>query len=484
MNKTLLYFIGLILISCTSHAQSKNSALNRLFDSLAKEGQFNGTVLIADQGEIIFEGAYGYADFEHKIQNTINTAFELASVSKQFTALAIMKLQSEGKLNYTDTITKYLPDLPYHSVTINDLIHHSSGISDFLGWTKEQMHLDKEVCNNQDIEKFLPSLAPKTIFEPGTFYTYSNTNYLLLANIISRISGLSFAEYLKKNIFIKAGMNNTSIPMGHYQNFKPGGYAKNYLWDPLTHKYQPFNEIAPLDYYKLFSGTSGHAGIQSTVSDLYKWVEAIHQHKLVPENTFKVAFEPYLNKNGLDTIGMGQMPYTFGWLLVPKKDSTPSFLWHNGGIGGYRSLITYYPTINRVIILLENTDQMMDQRSLMIPILDILDRAKDIQWPKFSLKPKASQVDSNYLKKLTGLYVMKDQPMIKMQITTKNGRLYAKYMDQLPFEVYYQADDTFFYTAVDARLQFSKANESYKEVTLLQNGLKIKMTKTDDAGRK
>ena len=482
MNKTFLCFVGLILVSFTSYAQLQKTELNRFFDSLVKSGQFNGAVLVADKGKVIFEQAYGLADFEHKIPNNINTAFEIASVSKQFTAMAIMQLHNEGKLNYTDTITKYLPDLPYHSVTINDLIHHSSGISDFLGWTKEQMHIQKDVCTNQDVERLLPSMAPATIFEPRTSYTYSNTNYLLLANIVSKISGLSFPAYLKKNIFSKADMNNTSVPMGNYRNFHPGGYAHNYMWDPVTDKYQPFNKIAPTDFFKFFSGTYGHAGIHSTVRDLYNWVEALHQNKLVPEKIFEVAFTPYLNKNGKDTIGMDQMPYTFGWLFVPKKDTAQSFLWHNGGIGGYRSLIAYYPDLNRVVVMLQNTDQTVDERGLMIPILQILNGENDIQWPKLRAKPTANQIDSKYLEKLVGLYVMKDEPMIKMQITTKSGRLYAKYMDQLPYEVYYREKDNFFYTAVDAKLQFSEVNKAYNEVTLLQNGLKIQMTKTAEVG--
>ena len=132
--------------------------------------------------------------------------------------------------------------------------------------------------------------------------------------------------------------------------------------------------------------------------------------------------------------------------------------------------------------MLQNTDQTADERGLMIPILQILNGENDIQWPKLTAKPTANQVESKYLEKLIGLYVKQDEPMIKMQITTKNGRLYAKYMDQLPFEVYYSEKDNFFYTAVDAQLQFSQVNKTYNEVTLLQNRLKIQMTKTFGAG--
>jgi len=469
---------GLSLIFIVSvNAQTKAKMLHRLFDSLANAHQYNGSVLVADSGKVIFKGAYGYADFEHRVPVSLQTGFEIASVSKQFTAMAIMQLHNKGKLNYNDPITKFLPGLPYKEVTINDLIHHCSGIADFLGWTKEQLPLQGAVCTNEDVEKALPRLAPVILFEPGTAYAYSNTNYLLLANIVSKISGLSFPDYLLKNIFTPAHMDNTFIPRYDYSHFKSGDYAHNYQWDPVTSSYKPFSQIALRDYYHWMSGTYGHAGIQTTVTDLYNWIQAIRKNTLVPASVFSEAMRPFLNKNGKDTIGYEHMAYTFGWLYMPNKDSSETFIWHNGGIGGYRSQIVYYPKLNRTIIMLQNTDRTVSEMALMPSILQILHGNSDFDWPYITVLPRAIKVDGGYLEQLTGLYVKPDQPDIKMLITSKNGRLYAKYMNQVPCEVYAESKDRFFYTDVKAQLQFSRQNGKYTTVTLLQNGLQIPMTR-------
>lgn len=478
MVKNRIFCFCLLIICFTAtRAQTKVDLLNQLFDSLNNAKEYNGTVLVADSGNVIFRGAYGYADFDHQVPMNLQTGFEIASVSKQFTAMAIMQLHSQGKLNYSDTITKYLPDLPYKNVTINDLIHHCSGITDFLGWTKSQLQIQSDVCTNQDVEKALGKLAPTTLFDPGSAYSYSNTNYLLLANIVSKISGLSFPDYLQKNIFDPAHMRNSSIPRYNYSRFKPGEYAHNYLWDPVTSGYQPFSLLALRDYYHFMSGTYGHAGIQSTVMDLYKWIQAIGDNTLVPASIFAAAMQPFLSKDGKDTIGYDGLAYTFGWLYAPKKNPLNTFLWHNGGIAGYRSFIVYYQNRNRTIIMLQNTDRTAVEEAIMPSILQILNGEKDFDWPYVAELPKAIKVDANYLQQLAGLYVKQGEPKIKMRIMTKNGRLYAKYMDQIPFEVYANAKDRFFYLAVKAQLQFSQENGKYTAVTLLQNGLQIRMVK-------
>lgn len=369
--RRVIWLFILVTATLKGYGQSKSVFLHTLFDSLGKSGGFNGCVLVADSGKIIFENSYGIADFEHKIPMNVNTGFELASVSKQFTAMAIMQLHNQGKLNYQDTITKYLPELPYKHVTISDLIHHASGITDCLGWTELQMGGPRRTFTNKEIESQLPILAPKTEFEPGTYFSYSNTNYLLLANIVSKISGVSFPEYMNTHIFQKAGMFHTFIPQSNYTKATPGSYAHNYLWDPITGEYQNFSSLAPIDYCYYMGGISGPAGIQSTVGDLFKWTQALNMHLLVPDSIFQAAMRPAVTKDGKDTLGYDQMAYTFGWILV-DRDGKESFLWHNGGFGGYRSSIVYYPRINRTVVLLQNTDQTISPEALMGSINQIM----------------------------------------------------------------------------------------------------------------
>lgn len=476
-----LFLVLFLLLCVLGRSQEKTKALQALFQPLDSAGAFNGTVLIADSGKIIYEAAYGYANFNSKVKNTLKTKFEIASLSKQFTALAIMQLHQTGKLGYNDKITKFFPKLPYKEVTIGDLIHHSSGIPDFLGWTKSQMASQKVQINNEDVIKMLPILAPKTMFAPGTAFSYSNTNYLLLASLVQKLSGEPFAEYMQTHIFKKTGMLLSSVGSAKVKQ-NDNEAASQFMWDPLTNRYQAYSEIIPEDYYNLMAGTYGHSGIQTTVTDLFKWTQALRNNTLVPDSIFAAAFTPVTYKNGKGTVGTDQqMPYTFGWILILKDNPDQNFLFHTGGIGGYRSFIVFYPKANRVIITLQNIDMGVAIKRLMPTILQILDGSTRIEQPEIPRLPKADPISQDTLQKLTGLYVAKEDSSIRIRITTKNDRLYARYRDQISFEVYPKSNHLFFFNSADATLDFEggQANGNYHAVTLLQNGLKIYMIRQE-----
>lgn len=474
-HRILLFLV--FFVSSQLRAQSKAKLLHTLFDSLGKAHAFNGAVLVADSGKIILEKGYGYADFESKIPMTTDTRFEIASVSKQFTALAIMQLHHQGKLDYDDRVTKYLPRLPYKNVTIRDLTDHASGIVDFLGWTAEQMGMAKDSYTNEDIERHLCASAPDTHFEPGTRFSYSNTNYLLLADIVARVSGVPFADYMQRHIFRKAGMHQSSIPVFKDSRFEPpaGNIARNYMFDPVTNSYRLFSKSAPVDYQRFMGGICGPAGIKSTVGDLYKWTQALRSNILVPDSIFAAAVRPQLTKDGKDTLGYDHMAYSFGWLITHQGKQT--YIWHNGGFGGYRSIIAFYPNINRSIIILENTNQTVSPDQLCVSIMQIMNGASSIQWPSLRKIPSTIRVDSIYLEKLTGTYCMSTDPKIKMVITTRSGRLYARYLDQPVAELYPCARDNFFFLIADAQVKFRKKEDRYVELVLVQNGRELPMTR-------
>jgi len=472
--KNSIWILIFLLISVQNYGQSKIKLLHTLFDSLNTARQFNGVVLVADSGKVIFEQSYGYADFGDKIPMTVDTRFEIASVSKQFTAMAVMQLYNEGKLRYEDPARKYLPGLPYKNVTISELIHHGSGIPDFLGWTEKQMGHIKGPYTNEQIESHLQQLAPETTFEPGTQFSYSNTNYLLLANIVSKIAGVPFAEYMDQHIFKKAGMANTTIPVEVNKTENGNGLARDYLWDPVTGKYRLFSQASSADYAHFIGGLSGPAGIKTTARDLFKWTQAVNSHVLVPDSIFSTAvLRPQLMKNGKDTFGYSNMAYTFGWLLVKRKEQKGTFIFHNGGFGGYRSIIAYYPYINRTIVVLENTDQTVSPDNLLAPIGLIMNGVKRVRWPVIRGPRKTIPVDSSYLEALTGTYTMRPNAAVKMVITAKNGRLYAKYIDQATAELYPYAKDQFFFLIADAQIKFVPNSDKYNELILIQNGREL-----------
>lgn len=474
-----ILLVLVFLVSFQSYGQSKSKLLNKLFDSLSQAHEFNGAVLVADSGKIVFEKSYGYADFERKIPMTVDTRFEIASVSKQFTALAIMQLHSQGMLDYDDKVTKYLTNLPYKNVTIRDLADHASGIPDFLGWTAKEMDRKKDVYTNQDIEAHLSSLAPETHFEPGTRFSYSNTNYLLLADIVTKISGMPFPKYMQQHVFQKAGMSHTTIPVSTAKQVKSpaGNLACNYMFDPVTSQYRLFDTIAPEDYRHFLGGIYGPAGIKSTVGDLYRWTQALRNNILVPDSIFVSAIRPQVTKGGKDTLGYDHMAYSFGWLIASQNNQT--YLWHNGGFGGYRSIIAFYPSINRSIIILENTDQTVSPDALCTSITHIMNGASSIQWPSLTKVRKTIPVDSLYLEKLEGTYVTTAGPAIKMKITARNDRLYARYIDQPVAELYPYAKDCFFFLIADARVKFNKKEGRYDELVLMQEGTELHMSRLD-----
>src|SRR5476651_482692 len=207
-------FVPACVIACiliagnidSASAQNTNveKKLDSLFSTLAGQGYLNGCVLIAEDGKPVYEKAFGYANFDTKQPLTNQTMFELASVSKQFTAMAIMQLHAKGKLGYDDSLSKYFPQIPYHGITLNNLLHHTSGIPDFLSWGEQQIDV-KRMNNNQDVLAAIIRNRPSLYFNPGDTLSYSNTNYLLLALVVEKVSGMTFSNYMDKFIFKPLG---------------------------------------------------------------------------------------------------------------------------------------------------------------------------------------------------------------------------------------------------------------------------------------
>ncbi len=207
-----------ILSSHFLFGQKKIQRIDSLFNSFHVNGQFNGNVLITEKGKPIYQKSFGLANEESKEKLNENSVSELASCAKQFTALAIVQLKEQGKLNYDDTIDKHLPELKeYHKVTVRHLLNHTSGMPDYMQlmdslWDKEK------IATNQDIIYLFEAHRPPLLFEPNTKFEYSNTGYALLVSILEKLSGLSYATYLERKIFIPLKMSNTFV---FYRRYAP-----------------------------------------------------------------------------------------------------------------------------------------------------------------------------------------------------------------------------------------------------------------------
>jgi len=319
-------------------AKQKSIKLDTFFKKLQQTMGFNGAVLIAQYGKIIYKKSFGYANYFTKSPINTHTHFQLASVSKQFTAVAIMQLKEKNLLNYDDPIYKHIPGFPYDSsVTIRSLLTHRSGLSDYA-YNMDKIYDKKIPLTNQKVVEMMIRLKPHIDYRPNAKFSYNNTNYMLLAYIVEKLSGQNFREYLKKNVFEPAGMVETFVydPM-HPEMLKTAATG-----------YVPRRGGPVVSDFNHLDGVTGDKGIYSTVEDLHHWDMALNEEKLVSFQTLEEAFTPQhtqpkvLPKN-----------YGFGWRLT-QLDTGDWLTYHTGWWHGFKNYYLHNPKDNSAIIILGN----------------------------------------------------------------------------------------------------------------------------------
>lgn len=301
----------------------------------AAAGEFSGVVLIAKNGESIFEKAYGLADREGKVANTLQTKFNLGSMNKMFTGVAIMQLAEQGRLSVTDTVGKYLPDYPNKEVservTIQHLLTHTSGLGDYFN--------QKFFSRRRPLEKladFLPFFVDQPLTSrPGSKWRYSNAGYLVLGLIVERVSGQGYYDYVKKHIYRPAGMNDTSHRL-------PGSdlpaVAVGY-----THR-QP-GDVVRVRAPQPDIGSSAGGGY-STVHDLLKFDRALREHRLLdPKNTAL-----------LTTAKIGEKDFGYAYGFGNEPINGRRHFGHNGGAPGVGAQFDSYPDLGYTVVILSNYD--------------------------------------------------------------------------------------------------------------------------------
>ena len=316
-------------------ARELASQLESIINNLHKKKGFNGTVLVTKYDQVVYKGAFGFADFHRKDSLSTETAFQLASVSKQFTAMAIMMLKEKGKLHYDDSVQQYIPDFPYKGITIRQLLTHRSGLSNYTYFSDQLWPDRKQPMTNDDVLNMMTEHQPEVYAQPNARFDYSNTGYCLLASIAEKASGVSFATFLQKNIFEPLKMTQTftfndsvtaqtvKVATGH-----TGGKRKR----------------TP-DY---LDTVLGDKGIYSTVEDLYKWDQALYTQKLVKQETLEEAFTGSGVKKRRNT-----EDYGFGW-RIRELDSGDTVVYHAGLWHGYTTFLLRNPKDHSAFIVLSN----------------------------------------------------------------------------------------------------------------------------------
>ena len=295
-------------------------------------------LLIGEKGRVLYEKGFGMADIEKAIPNETDTAFIIASVTKQFTTMAIMMLKEKGLLDYDDTIDKYFPDFPDYRniVTLRHLMTHTSGIKEYFDeGFKDKAGLSLEDPTQDDILKWIKSVEDLE-FAPNTRYSYCNSAYVMLGAVVEMVSKQSFGDFLAEHIFIPLQMDRTVV--GVFANQKVDKMASGYKEDGEGGFIK-----TPMDMMAI-GWADGN--MISTVQDLFKWHNALYTEKLVKRETLQEAFTPHVLKDGTVT------DYGFGWKINLR--SGPKELWHTGGTIGYISRFSRFVEEDVAIIMLTN----------------------------------------------------------------------------------------------------------------------------------
>jgi CubicO group peptidase (beta-lactamase class C family) len=414
-----IYFIFL-LFPILSHAQKNYpELLDKHMQAELKVKEYNGTVLVVQKGKTIYQKAFGLADREWNIPNSLNTKFRIGSITKQFTAACILQLSEKGLLYLDDKLSKYIPDYPKgDSVTIHMLLNHTSGIKNYTNmeafWPKAILPLP--IDSMIAIFKYAPY-----DFSPGTKFNYSNSGYYLLGFIIEKVSGTTYREYLLKNVIQKAGLKNTDVDrLDSILQYRAKGYAKtNTGWRHA----QLISMEAPYSA----------GAMVSTVNDLHSWMKALLSHTIISAKSLIRMTTPYKNN--------------YGYGLDIDSLKTHRRIWHNGGIPGFSSVLVYYPNEDLYIVAISNNESNSTgiANSLASILFDL-----PVMTPYI---PKEVKIDGALLDGYVGKYVAAGP----IELVKLDGKLFRRIENGEDVELKPESTTRFFYADESDRfIEFEK----------------------------
>lgn len=382
LEKVICTIIGLQLaaflptteLQCQSVAKSgapgeqlqKSLKVDALFAPLRKANAPGFAVLVMKEGKVLHNKGYGLANLQTLAPITSDTVFDLASISKQFTAMGIMILEERGSLSYDDPLSKFYPEfLPYaKGVTIKHLLNHTSGLPEYLGlFAPRSEKVKSDILTFETVGEHEPAakevrdrLARQKMlrFPPGEVWEYSNSGYLILAQIIEKVSSQPFPQFMKMNIFDRLGMTNTLV----YSEARPKipNRAISYAFQGTAYKnvdYSPLNLIY------------GDGNVNTTTADMAKWYQALHENRLVKTDTLNQAFTSGFVNSGATT------GYGYGWYVAGSFGLKRAS--HSGTWAGFSNFVVHYPSEHFTILVLSNSAEFsrFDRSSIASKIAKI-----------------------------------------------------------------------------------------------------------------
>jgi len=337
-----IVFLLLIILTRSAAQRVNEQQIDSLLKTIYKTDAPGISISIMQNGNLAFKNSFGIADLATKTGLNSKTNFNIGSLTKQFTAFAILQLAENKKLLLDDHLDKFFPGLSKKVaaiVTVRELLTHSSGIIDHyeLADTKNLKH-----AHVQDVLNAIQN-TDSTYFTPGSLFRYSNTAYCLLSLIIEKVSGMSYAEYLRKNIFIPLGMKKTIV---WNEKEKIENEATGYEFDSATNSFKRSGASE-----NIFFSTEGDGGIYTSVDDYLKWFTALQSGKIFPKEMIRQARSPQfpIDKEK-------HLSYGFGWFI--DESSGPRKVYHSGSNGGFRAYSFSIPEKNFLILIFSNRDDV------------------------------------------------------------------------------------------------------------------------------
>ena len=462
MKKILL----ILLLPLSIAAQKNYPALLRQFMTGQHEYfRFNGNILVAEAGNIIYQQSLGSASFNSKRALNDSSVFELASVSKQFTAMCIMILKEKKLLDYDDSVKKFFTDFPYPAISIRHLLTHTSGLPGYEEQFEKKWDHTK-IAFNKDVLDMLAQEKDTLFFKPGTQWRYSNTGYAVLAAIIARVSGVSYNDFMEKNIFQPLGMTHTVIYNTRRSGGKmPANYALGFVYSDSLKRYILPDSLKKFDMVYYLDGIVGDGCVNSTTGDLLKWDRALYNHKLVSKASIDEMLSPLVQMSPRDSTSF----YGFG--VMVQKTSTGNILSHTGGWPGYTTLLLRHTDKDETIIVLSNNETFNGQ--IKAAIESIL-AGEELLMP---YEHKEIKIDPALLDRYAGKY----SAFLTLQFIKKDDKLYRHREGTKDIELKPESETKFFYGDVtDRQIEFeTDAAGKVTKAWFINTGQKGEMKKIE-----
>lgn len=462
--KTKYLIIALLIFFTTFSLRAQNEEISQQLDSYFKNYVFNKdakgntpgvSIVITNKDSVVIVKHYGTADLENNIQISDNTIFDLASVSKQFTGMAIAILEEEGKISSTDKIIQYIPDLPevMNDITIAHLVHHTSGIRDWpLLFMIKGSKVEDEISFDQIIE-FLKKQEGLN-FEPGSEYLYSNSNYNLLVKVIETVTDSSFNSWMNTNIFLPLGMDNT------------------YILDSCNHKIEnKANAYSnSRENYNIISNklnAHGSSSLHTNITDMSKWMISLYT-KIADGDLIITRMLEQTNLNDGSIVDYG-----YGFEAIEINGQSAYF--HDGAWAGYKSGTFFSPNNDIGIVVLSNDDAFQPKEAIR-EILNIVSPQNSIIDEKET--PELS-INDDFFKLCAGKY---EQVYDKGFFLTffKEGEEYFVDVNGHTLKLYASSDTVLYVKEVEAEFIFHLENGEVNSHSLHQNGKYHKALKVDE----